>query len=182
MSTSSGSPLPVPEQGAQGQLSNRAELGAQRAQQPPPVCCWTWGHVGSHPGGVPQGRDIASQCLAHLHRKAAIAILCCHLPHRAPSAVPSQQPLTPCLSPHELQVLGGSKVFLDGIVHTLDEHGRQVGALQQVGHGGAVPEGVYGPARPRCHTCGHRDLSAPCWASSTSCEEGPVRTCRPAVH
>lgn len=57
--------------------------------------------------------------------------------------------LTPGLPPHELQAAGGGEVLLDGVVHSLDQHAGQVGSLQQVGHGGAVAEGVHGPAGAR---------------------------------
>ena len=53
--------------------------------------------------------------------------------------------LTPRLPPHELQTATRGKVFLDGVVHPLDEHAGQVGPLQEVGHGGTVPEGVNRP-------------------------------------
>lgn len=100
--------------------------------------------------------------------KCSAAFLCCHPPQAGPLLRSPPAALTPRLSPHELQVLRGSKVLLDGVVHTLDEHARQVGALQQVGHGGAVPKGVNGPARPRRHAWGHRDPSAPLVSSVPS--------------
>lgn len=65
-------------------------------------------------------------------------------------------PLTPGLPPHELQAACGGKVFLDGVVHPLDEHAGQVGLLEQVRHGGAVTEGVYRPAAARDHTWNSR--------------------------
>lgn len=60
-------------------------------------------------------------------------------------------PLTPGLPPHELQAACGGKLFLDGVVHPLDEHAGQIGLLEQVRHGGAVTEGVDRPAAARGH-------------------------------
>lgn len=62
-------------------------------------------------------------------------------------------PLTPGLPPHELQTAGGSKVFLDGVVHSLDEHAGQIRPLEQIRHCGAVAKGVYCPPTARSYTC-----------------------------
>lgn len=62
-------------------------------------------------------------------------------------------PLTPGLSPHELQTAGGGKVFLDGVVHPLDEHAGQIRPLEQIWHCGAVAKGVYCPPTAGSYTC-----------------------------
>jgi len=162
MSISNGSASPMPKQGCPQALGHGDGCWGTAASQE------RWAQLGSHPGAVPQGKTAAGQS----HRLPVLGSPSAQEGGRqlSPAATtaagpplrpPPQQPLTPRLSPHELQVLRGSEVLLDGVVHALDKHARQVGALQQVGHGGAVPEGVHGPARPRRHACGHRDPSAP---------------------
>lgn len=172
MSISNGSPL-----GAHGHMGM---WSAARAEQTWHTSSPTWSteSTAASPGGSwgstlglslrakpLQGRDTApSAQFAIRTGKCLVAVPCCHPPWQGPLCGHLPAAPTPCLSPHELQVLGGSEVLLDGVVHTLDEHARQVGALQQVGHGGAVPKGVDSPARPGRHTWRHRDLSAPQWA------------------
>ena len=58
----------------------------------------------------------------------------------------------PFLVPHKLQVLRLGHVLLDFVVGSLDDHGLQASALQEVGHGGGVAKGIVGPARARDHT------------------------------
>ena len=103
-----------------------------------------------------------------------------HTPHTHPLTLHTLTPHhshpspTPRLLPHKLQLLVASQLFLDSVVHPLDEHVLQPHALQQVGHCGGVAKGVDGPARPGLHIWGggaHRD--------TTNSTQGTVVECIP---
>lgn len=98
-----------------------------------------------HPTHAPQTPPLTPLTPTHSHSTPSHPTT--HPPHSHPSP-------TPRLLPHKLQLLVASQLFLDSVVHPLDEHVLQPHAPQQVGHCGGVAKGVDGPARPGLHIWG----------------------------
>ena len=117
-----------------------------------------------HPTHAPQTPPLTPLTPTHSHSTPSHPTT--HPPHSHPSP-------TPRLLPHKLQLLVASQLFLDSVVHPLDEHVLQPHAPQQVGHCGGVAKGVDGPARPGLHIWGgaHRD--------TTNSTQGTVVECIP---